>query len=178
MAVMASNGVDLGAVYVSSAAKVRRVVRHSVRAPESVIEDACQTAWARLLRDHARVRPDRAVPWLITTAIREAARLTRRAARDVFLEDLLDERGELHRTAAFAPEPDEVAAHRDRLASLQLLPARQRQFVWLQALGWSYAEMSDLTGASPRTIDRQLVRARRALEIPPLVAGRHRRDVT
>ncbi len=171
MVVVASEGVDVGAVYASNAGRVRRLVRHTVRAPEPVIEDACQTAWVRLLRDRAQVRPDRAVPWLVTTAIREAVRLIRSSRREVFLEDLLDDDGELHGPAAPDPEPDEIADHRIRLESLRLLEERQRRFVWLQALGWSYAEMSDITGASPRTIDRQLLRARRALDIAPQVTG-------
>jgi len=161
-----SRGVDVGAIYGSSAGKVRRLVRHYVRAPEPVIEDACQTAWTRLVRDRARVRPDTAVAWLVTTAIREAIRLTRRAGRELLLEDLLDDTGELNQLDG-RPATDEVVEHRLRLESLRLLPDRQQRFIWLQALGWSYAEMSELTGATPRTIDRQLLRARRTLGIPP-----------
>jgi RNA polymerase sigma factor (sigma-70 family) len=158
--------VDVGAVYVAHAARVRRLVRHYVRAPEPVIEDACQTAWARLVRDRARVRRDTAVPWLVTTAIREAIKLTRRAARDLFLEDLLDDTGELPELDG-RPATDEVVEWRVRLDALRVLPERQQRFVWLQALGWSYSEIEELTGATPRTIDRQLIRARRTLEIAP-----------
>jgi RNA polymerase sigma factor (sigma-70 family) len=171
MVVLAHEGgqaVDVGAVYASDAGKVWRLVRHYVRAPEPVIEDACQTAWTRLVRDRARVRPDTAVAWLVTTAIREAIRLHRRAGRELFLEDLLDDTGELDQLDG-RPVTDEVVDCRLRLESLQLLPARQQRFVWLQALGWSYAEMSELTGATPRTIDRQLLRARRTLAISPRV---------
>ena len=164
----ASKGVDVGAVYVSSAAKVRRLVRHNVRAPDPVIEDACQTAWVRLVRDRARVRPDTAVAWLVTTAIREAIRLTRRAGRELFLEDLLDDAGELQELDG-RPGTEDVVEHRLRLEALRLLSDRQQRFVWLQALGWSYAEIEGLTGATPRTIDRQLIRARRTLEIAPRV---------
>src|ERR1700761_3637628 len=161
-----TTGVDVGAVYVTDAAKVRRLVRHYVRAPEPVIEDACQTAWTRLVRDRAGVRPDAVVAWLVTTAIREAIKLTRRAGREAFLEELLDDTGELEGLQG-GPVTDEVVEHRLRLESLRLLPARQQRFVWLQALGWSYAEIQELTGATPRTIDRQLLRARRALQIAP-----------
>lgn len=169
-----TSGVDVGAVYVSSAAKVRRLVRHYVRAPEPVIEDACQTAWTRLVRDRTRVRPDSAVAWLVTTAMREAIRLTRRAGRELFLEDLLDDAGELHALDG-RPAIEELVEHRLRLDALRLLSGRQQRFVWLQALGWSYAEIEELTGATPRTIDRQLLRARRTLGIAPAV-GRRGRD--
>jgi RNA polymerase sigma factor (sigma-70 family) len=169
----AVRGIDVGAVYVSSAAKVRRLVRHYVRAPEPVIEDACQTAWTRLVRDRARVRSDRAVAWLVTTAVREAIRMTRRAGRELYLEDLLDDTGELQHLGEH-PAADEAVECRLRLESLHALPDRQQRFVWLQALGWSYAEIAELTGATPRTIDRQLLRARRALNIAPAVTGGRR----
>src|ERR1700756_273150 len=95
-----STGIDVGVIYASSAAKVRRLVRHTVRAPDPLIDDACQTAWTRLIRDRERVRaPDAVVGWLVTTAVREALKLTRRAARELFLEELLDETGELHELA-------------------------------------------------------------------------------
>jgi RNA polymerase sigma factor (sigma-70 family) len=161
-------GIDVGAVYASNAAKVRRLVRHYVRAPEPVIEDACQTAWTRLVRDRARVRPDTAVAWLVTTAIREAIRLTRRAGRELFLEDLLDDAGELEELDGLSAT-EEVVECRLRLEALRLLPDRQQRFVWMQALGWSYTEMAEVTGATPRTIDRQLSRARRTLQITPRV---------
>src|ERR1700753_23840 len=118
-----TTGVDVGAVYVTDAAKVRRLVRHYVRAPESVIEDACQTAWTRLVRDRAGVRPGAGGAWLVTTAIREAIRLTRRAGREAFLEDLLDDTGELEGLEG-RPVTDEVVEHRLRLEALRLLPRR------------------------------------------------------
>ena len=157
-----SLGVDVGAVYAGNAARVRRLVRGSVRAPEPVIEDACQTAWTRLVRDRGRVNADAAVAWLVTTAVREALRLTRRGAREVFLEELLDRAGELEELAA-GPALEEVVECRARIASLQELPERQQRFIWLQAMGWTYREMAEQTGATPRTIDRQLIRARRRL---------------
>jgi RNA polymerase sigma factor (sigma-70 family) len=159
-----STGIDVGAIYVGNAARVRRLVRHNVRAPEPVIEDACQTAWTRLVRDRRRVCPDKAVPWLVTTAVREAVRLTRRGSREVFLEELVDESGELVEPPT-TPGLEETAEHHARLDAVRLLPERQQRLVWLQALGWSYTEMAEQTGATTRTIDRQLVRARRRLAV-------------
>jgi RNA polymerase sigma factor (sigma-70 family) len=161
---LGSIGIDVGEIYVGSAAKVRRLVRHNVRAPEPVIEDACQIAWTRLVRDRGRVCPDKAVPWLVTTAVREAVKLTRRGRREIFLEELLDENGELQELAT-GPGPDETAEHHARIDEVRLLPERQQRLVWLQALGWSYTEMAEQTGATTRTIDRQLVRARRRLAV-------------
>ena len=102
--------------------------------------------------------------WLVTTAMREAVKLTRRTGRELFLEELLDDAGELEELAAMPPMEEAVEC-RVRLDALRALPDRQQQFVWLQALGWSYAEMAQQTGATPRTIDRQLLRARRRLAI-------------
>lgn len=154
---------DLGALYADHAERVRRLVRSDVRAPAPVIDDACQTAWSRLVRHRADVGADRAVPWLVTTAVREVFRDTRRANRDVSLEELLDEVGELQLPRVM-PAADEVVARRARLDSVaEVLPDRQRRLVWLQALGWSYLEMAQQTGDTPRTVERQLLRARRAL---------------
>jgi DNA-directed RNA polymerase specialized sigma24 family protein len=63
------------------------------------------------------------------------------------------------------PAPDETAEHHARIDTVRLLPERQQRLVWLQALGWSYTEMAQETGATTRTIDRQLVRARRRLAV-------------
>ena len=64
-------------LYRHEAARVRRIVSRRVRAPEAVIEDACQTAWLRLCA-HEDVAVDSrvAVRWLVITAIRESWRRT------------------------------------------------------------------------------------------------------
>ena len=43
------------------------------------------------------------------------------------------------------------------------LPPRQQRLVWLQGLGLTYEEMAGYTGASTRTVERQLLRAKRTL---------------
>jgi DNA-directed RNA polymerase specialized sigma24 family protein len=50
-----------------------------------------------------------------------------------------------------------------RLRALDRLPERRRRLIWLQGLGFSYAEMAGVTGDSPRTVERQLRRARQEL---------------
>ncbi|MGA2926187.1 MAG: sigma factor-like helix-turn-helix DNA-binding protein [Solirubrobacteraceae bacterium] len=50
--------------------------------------------------------------------------------------------------------------HRTELAAL---PARQRRLLALQAFGLSYAEIAAREGCTPRTVERQLLRAKRAL---------------
>lgn len=158
---VSGGSVDVAELYEDRAVQVRRLVRHEVRAPEPLIEDACQVAWGRLIRHRDRVCRDTVVAWLVATAMHEAFRLIRRSNREVSLEELLDEAGELPLPAT--PSPDEILEHRARLEALRSLPDRQRQLVWLQGLGLSYAEMAEHTGATTRTVERQLLRARRKL---------------
>jgi RNA polymerase sigma factor (sigma-70 family) len=160
---MLTGGIaEVGELYAHRAEQVRRLVRHEVRAPEPVIEDACQVAWIRLVGHRERVHRDTAVAWLVTTAMHEAFRLIRRANRDLPLEALVDDNGHLGE-AATGPSPEEIVEHRMRLQVLRSLSERQRQLVWLQGLGLSYAEMADRAGVTPRTVERQLSRARRTL---------------
>jgi RNA polymerase sigma factor (sigma-70 family) len=162
---MLSGGIaEVGELYAHRAGQVRRLVRHEVRAPEPVIEDACQIAWIRLVGHRESVHRDAAVAWLVTTAMREAFRLIRHANRDLPLEALVDDNCDLG-DAAVAPSPEEIVEGRLRLQLLRSLPERQRRLVWLQGLGLSYAEMADLTDMTPRTVERQLIRARRKLAL-------------
>jgi RNA polymerase sigma factor (sigma-70 family) len=153
---------ELAELYATLGDRLVRIVRRDVRAPDTVIEDACQFAWSRLVHHRERVRRETALPWLVTTAVREAIKLIRREAREASLEELIERAGE-PRPAAAAPGLEEVVGQRARLEAIRQLPERQQRLVWLQALGLSYAEMSGCTGATPRTVERQLLRAKRAL---------------
>ena len=155
---------DVGELFEHRAGQVHRLVRHEVRAPEAVIEDACQVAWSRLVTHRERVGRDTVIAWLVTTAMHEAFKLLRREQFELSLESLLDERTDLG-GAVLAPAPEEIVAQRARLDALRALAARQRQLVWLQGVGLSYAEMADETGATRRTVERQLTRARRKLTL-------------
>jgi RNA polymerase sigma factor (sigma-70 family) len=137
---------------------LRRIVRFNVHAPDALIEDACQVAWSRLLRRAGAVDREKTLAWLVTTATREALRLLRRADRELPLEALSQAAG-----VRVVPAPDHVVELRARLAESDALPARQQRLVWLQGLGFSYAEMSGHTGTSLRAVERQLLRAKRTL---------------
>lgn len=155
---------EVGRLYEQSADQVHRLVRHEVRAPQPLIEDACQVAWSRLVSQRERVGRDTAVAWLVTTAMREAFKLLRRADRELSLDGLLDERIDLGEPVARST-PAEIVECRARLEALRTLSQRQRQLVWLQGVGLSYAEMADEIGATPRTVERQLRRARHKLTV-------------
>jgi RNA polymerase sigma factor (sigma-70 family) len=153
---------DIGELYGELSGRLQRIVRCGVQAPESVIEDACQFAWTRLVDHHDRVRRATTLPWLIETARHEAFRIVSRQLRDHSLEATLETRGEEPLHGAF-PGPDDLTLAHERLAQLQRLPPRQQRLMWLHGVGLTYAEMARYTGDTPRTIERQLLRAKRAV---------------
>jgi RNA polymerase sigma factor (sigma-70 family) len=61
-----------------------------------------------------------------------------------------------------------VAEERQRLVDLDRLPERQQRLVWLQGLGLSYVEMAEREGCTTRTVERQLLRARRTMRATAL----------
>ena len=152
----------VGALYDGLARRLEQIVRADVRAPDSVVEDACQFAWGSLVAQAARVHTDAALAWLTKTAVREAWRLMHARERDLPLET--DEAGAAELATLVAPaEPDTLVADREQLRLMRLLPERQQRVLWLQGIGLSYAEISVYTGDSSRTVERQLLRARKRL---------------
>lgn len=154
---------DLDQLYRLLSPRLRQIVRSDVRAPEPVIEDACQIAWSRLIRHADGVRHEAALSWLVTTAEREAFKLARRDVRELSLDAELERTGELPLPSR-APEPPELLELRDRLAEVGRLPERQRRLIWMHAIGLTYVEMSERTGDTRRTVERQLLRAKGKLE--------------
>lgn len=153
---------DVAGLYAEQAARVRRLVGAAVRAPEAVIEDACQIAWSRLICHRERVHRQTAPAWVLRTAIREAIKLQRPSERELPLESL-----EVPAGALGDPAPDlldRLMEHRERLDAIRMLPERQRRLVWMQGLGLTYAEIASRTGDSRRTVERQLLRAKHTLE--------------
>lgn len=145
--------------------RLERIVALQVRVggANTVIEDACQMAWGQLVRHAADVSsdPEQTLAWLITTARREALRLIRERSRDCSLdldEDAAHERGDRLRGL---PSMSALVEQRELLRGLRALPARQRQVLLLQAAGYTYEEIAWQTGDTRRTVERQLLRARR-----------------
>jgi RNA polymerase sigma factor (sigma-70 family) len=153
---------DVAELYARNAGLVRGQVCSGVSAPDAVIDDACQFAWVRLLHHRHRVGRERAVSWLITTALHEVFKLVRRDGHDLSLEQLLEEGGEL-RINRSAPAPEGTVAARLRLELLRELPERQERLMWLQGLGFSYPEMAGEAEMTVRTVERQLMKARRSI---------------
>ena len=151
---------EIGELYRSLSRRLEHIVRSDVRASETVIEDACQFAWSRLLFTGGHVRRERVLAWLARTAVREAVKLANRDRRELSLEGALELAGD---PRASAPAPDELVACRERLDSIGLLPERQQRLLWLHALGLSYVEIALRTGCTTRTVERQLLRAKRTM---------------
>jgi RNA polymerase sigma factor (sigma-70 family) len=161
---------EVAELYARSAGLVRGQVRSEVTAPDAVIDDACQFAWIRLLHHRHRVCRDRAVSWLITTALHEVFKLVRRDSHDLSLEQLMEETGDL-RLNRTAPAPDEAVRARLRLELLRELPERQERLIWLQGLGFNYPEMAAETDMTVRTVERQLTKARRNIGLLEAAGG-------
>lgn len=153
----------VGAFYAENAADLHRAIRRAISGPDALIEDACAYAWMQLLRYGQVTFDEEGFRWLYVVAIREAYRLSDRGRREV---------------AAGAPTelPLSVAARsaggeaedrerfRDGVALLGGLRGRQARMVFLHASGFNYEEIAAITGDTPRTVERQLLRGKRALQ--------------
>jgi RNA polymerase sigma factor (sigma-70 family) len=159
---VATQRADLGARYRKLADRLQEIVRADVRAPDAVIEDACQVAWTRLMRDPERVRDDRTLAWLARTAVREACRQIRRDSRHLSLDSEL---ASCASPSSRGAQPQEWLEQRERLALVGRLPLRQQRMLWLHALGLHYDEIAAHDSCSARTVERQLLRAKRAVRM-------------
>ncbi len=157
---MGVDSLEVADLYKSLSRQLEQIVRLDVfRAPRPVVEDACQFAWGRLIVNRERVRSDTALSWLARTASREAIRALRREQRCLSLDAALD-----HETAADdSPGPAELVEWHERLEELKVLPERQQRLAWLHAFGFSYEEAAEQTGLTKRTVERQLLKSKRAL---------------
>jgi RNA polymerase sigma factor (sigma-70 family) len=171
------------ALYRARSAYLARVVRLDTRACEEVVEDACQHAWSSVLAHRERVDERCAFAWLTSTAMHEAWRLAqRREACSWPLEPSpMDPRACGDAPAASATSgapwgsptvmappactPLELVEMRDELEALGSLPRRQQRLLWLHAAGLTYAEMARHEGVTLRTVERQLLRAKRAARV-------------
>jgi RNA polymerase sigma factor (sigma-70 family) len=150
---------DVGELYGRLSKRLEQIVRLDVRAQDAVVEDACQFAWTRLVHNRDRVHRETTLAWLAQTAVHEAFKLIRRENRELSLEAEVENAGDAA-VPAGAPAPDELLLARERLAQIGLLPERQQRLLWLQGLGLTYSEMAMRTGATRRTVERQVLRAR------------------
>jgi RNA polymerase sigma factor (sigma-70 family) len=153
---------------------VRRSVAYRVRhLPMFAIEDACQSAWEKLSR-----RPDvdlRATgrAWLVTVALHEALRHDRRERVEtpagVFRTPYTDSAapGKLREPVGDDRDLADVVAdkllHARRLSDLRTIKARDRQALYLKALGFRYHEIAALLSITYTAVNRRITEGRRRL---------------
>jgi RNA polymerase sigma factor (sigma-70 family) len=154
--------VDVGELYELLAKRLEQIVRLDVRAPDVVVEDACQFAWSRLVHHRHRVRRETVMSWLARTAVHEAVKLLRRDRRELSI-DAAPECAAPVAVASSFPPPHTLVERRERLKELQELSTRQQRVVWMHAFGLSYAEIAVHEGCTVRTVERQLLRARQRI---------------
>jgi DNA-directed RNA polymerase specialized sigma24 family protein len=145
---------------------LQRAVAHAVDAPRELIEDACQNAWAILLR----AQPERSsiYGWLYLVATREAFRLNDRDGRHVHLETMLPA-GSWDVVIADAFSIDDILEAREALKVLAGLPDRQRADLALLVAGFSYVEIAELTGGRTYTnVNKHIAKARARVRLAQL----------
>jgi RNA polymerase sigma factor (sigma-70 family) len=165
------NRPRLETTFAELAPRLQRIVAQNVRAPAPLIEDACQIAWGRWITHRDRVAPGSLLPWLATTATREALRLLRKESRHAPLDQAADSGGTVIELPVPAPGPEQVVEFRERLAEVRRLPVRERTVIWMHGLGYDYREIAAHTGSTRRTVERNLVRARRGLQQAALTSA-------
>jgi RNA polymerase sigma factor (sigma-70 family) len=137
---------------------LHRAVAHAVNAPRELIEDACQNAWAILLR--AQPARTSIFGWLYVIAIREAFRLCERERRHSHLEAMFPA-GTWDTVIADASSLEDVLEAREALEILAGLPDRQRADLTLLVAGFSHSEIAELTGGRTYTnVNKHLAKAR------------------
>ncbi len=145
---------DEAQLYEQYAQRLERVVTSQVRSSRVVVEEACANAWLILLRRQPARQT--AWPWLKVVAIREAWRLDGLERRTLPIDLLASEPvtdGGVQEHAEFHAELEHLERE---------LGARKRRILLLSAIGFTYVEIAEITGDSRRTVERQLLRARRA----------------
>jgi len=149
---------------------LQRAVAHAVNAPRELIEDACQTAWAILLR----TQPDRhaIVAWLRVVAIHEAYRLSAIERRETRLPNRRADHRDGEDLVADPHTLEDALEALEALRALAALPARQRVDLTLKVAGYTYEEIRILTGARTFTnVNKSLVKARRRIRRSRSQAG-------
>ena len=150
---------DEGELYRRHHRDLHRAVARAVRAPPDLIEDACQTAWAILLR----AQPDRnaITAWLRVVAIHEAYRLLAIEHRQSRLALLQSRDDDSHAVVVDPRTLDDAVEALEALRAVASLPQRQRDDLSLKLAGFTYEEIRARTPARTMTnVAKSLRKAR------------------
>jgi len=157
---------DQGELYRRHHRDLQRAVAHAVNAPRELIEDACQNAWAIMLR--AQPDPISIFGWLYVVATREAFRLCERDRRDIPLDAMLPA-GAWDAAIPDALSIDDILEAHEALEILASLPDRQRADLALLVAGFNYNEIAELTGGRTYTnVNKHIAKARARVRLARL----------
>lgn len=150
--------VDVEALFREQDAHLRRTLRRRFNwaVPDATIEDACASAWAIAWRRRHAIPDENPVAWLVVVARNELLGILRKRRGETLSEPpagLID------------PLADpEVALHRRfTLELLTELNPNQRLVLTLGAAGFSYCEITELTGRTYTWTNRHISEGRARL---------------
>jgi RNA polymerase sigma factor (sigma-70 family) len=146
--------VDVESLFRQHARYLQRVLRR--RFDQSLIEDACASAWAIAWTHRERIADQNLIGWLVTVARREALRLLRRRGSEISVEALSELAG--HRD-----EIELAVEARECLALLRQLGPNQRLALSLRVAGFGYREIVELTGKTHTWMNRHVAEGRARL---------------
>ena len=149
---------------------LRRQARQHAQLPEDA-EDALQYAYVRFIE---RYRGDcEPLAWLYTTVKREAWAMRRKTSRRRELslnlprESADSDQATADLVPSDVPAPDELAIRTEELRERELLIAElkpdQRRALVLLGMGFSYAEICELTGWTYTKVNRSIAEGRAEL---------------
>jgi RNA polymerase sigma-70 factor (ECF subfamily) len=130
---------------------------------EDVVQETLLGAFRRLSAFEGR---SSVKTWLTRILVRQAARhhRTRHVRRTVSIDHLSGGSEGILAGRQEASGPDEVNVRIDVMAALDTLSAEHREIIVLRELqGLSYAEITEVLGVAPGTVESRLFRARREL---------------
>lgn len=152
---------QLTAFFAAHRDRLLRTVERSVITTPAVLEDACQHAWLQLVRRHDVTLDRHGFWWLHRVAVHQVFAITSREACEHPMDPL--DLGAPTVECTGGRDVAETAEHHELIALVDRLPVRQRRLILLHVSGFTYDEITRMTGDSHRTVERQLLRARREL---------------
>lgn len=162
---------DEAELYEQLAARLIKIVARQVRTSTANVEDACSFAWVQML--HYQPARETVVAWLVRVGTREAIKLDRRARRQDAAATGPSGQGRAVDECRPIEAHLETLAARDAIVAAQLRP-REAEILVAHVAGYSYIEIADAKDLTPRTVERQLLRAKRKLRD---ARERHQREV-
>lgn len=147
------DATEFEAFYAAGFTSVYRATLAFTNSPE-IAADATQEGFVRAFARWRRLRNQTwALGWVMTTALNVARKLQRDARRRAPSE-----------SASLAPLDEQAIARVDLIASLALLPTRQKQALVLHYIGGlPIEEVAELMGISSGGVKSNLFKARQAL---------------